>query len=233
LPSRPRLAALIAGLALVLAAQSAAAGPLDGFNRANRRLNFWLLDHVFEPVARGYNVVMPKWGQERVRNVLQNLERPRDFVNSVLQAKPIRAGRHLASFAVDSTVGVLGAFSVAERVIEVESPETTGETLGVWRIPAGSYLVLPVLGDTTPRGLVGMAGDAVLNPLFWIPGNAGTAATAGANLLGNVNLLARQMPSRGAEDEAWEAYRERFLERPGYEEARELFFENLALDVAD
>ena len=218
----------------LLAVPEADAGGLDSFNRANRRFNFWLFDHVIEPTARGYNTVMPKWGQERLRNVFQNLERPRDIVNSLLQLKPIRAGRHLGSLVIDTTIGVAGAFSLAERWIEPESPETTDETLGVWRIPPGSFLILPVLGETTPRGIVGFAGDTALSPLFWVGIATGVIGIgAGGAVLSNVNLLARQMPERGAEAQAWEAYRDRIGERPPYEEARELFFENLALDVDD
>jgi phospholipid-binding lipoprotein MlaA len=222
--------------ALLLAAPAAAEdgeGALDGFNRANRRFNFWLLDHVFEPVSRGYNFVMPKWGQERVHNLLENLERPRDFVNSLLQGKPARAGRHLGAFLVDSTVGLAGMFTVSERLLTLESPETFGETLGAWGLPPGAYLILPVYGDTCPRCLVGAAGDAVLYPLFWIPGSAGTWASLGARTLEGMNLLAQQMPPRGASEQEWAAYRGRLESRTPYPEAKSLFFENLAFDVED
>ncbi len=184
-------------------------------------------------MARGYNWVMPKWGQERVRNVLQNLERPRDAVNSLLQAKPVRAGRHVASFAVDSTLGLAGAFTVSERFIQLESPETTGETLGVYGLPPGPYLVLPLYGETSPRSLVGAVGDAVLNPLFWIPGYAGTAAGTGGTLLQQLNLLARQMPLPWAEDREWRRYEQLISDRPPYRESKQLYFENLELDVED
>lgn len=234
-----RRAILAAGLVLALSGPAPAAGAdgdgswLDRVNRANRTFNFWMLDHVFDPVARGYNWVMPKWGQERVRNVLQNLERPRDTVNSLLQAKFGRAGRHAASFVVDSTAGVAGAFLVAEHFVQIASPETTGETLGVYGLPSGAYLVLPLYGETSPRSLTGAVFDAALNPLFWIPGDAGTAATAGANLLQQINLLARQMPKPWADEAEWRVYEQRIADRPPYTEAKRLYFENLELDVAD
>lgn len=234
-----RRALLAGGLVLALFAPASDVGAdgdgswLDKVNRADRSFNFWMLDHVFDPLARGYNWIMPKWGQMRVRNMLQNLERPRDAVNSLLQAKLGRAGRHTASFAVDSTLGLAGAFTLSERFIQIASPETTGETLGVYGLPPGAYVVLPLYGETSPRSLAGAVVDAALNPLFWIPGYAGTAASAGANLLQGVNLLARQMPVPWASDAEWRVYENRIADRPPYPEAKRFYFENLELDVAD
>jgi phospholipid-binding lipoprotein MlaA len=228
---RAALLAAIVVIATALDPLAAEAAGLDGFNRANRRFNFWVLDHVFEPVARGYNFVMPKWGQTRVRNVLENLQRPRDFVNSLLQAKLGRAGRHLGALMIDSTIGIGGAFRPSERILAPESPETAGETLGVYGIPAGPYVVLPLYGETCPRCLAGQVGDLVLYPIFWLTGSI--FVSAGTGVVGGVNLLARQMPGRGAEEDEWEAYRARLWTRPEYEEARQLFRENLELDVYD
>ncbi len=206
---------------------------LDSFNRANRSFNFWMLDHVFEPVSRGYNFAMPKWGQARVSNLLENLQRPRDFVNSVLQFKLPRAGRHLGAFVVNSTVGIAGMFNVADHFIDVESPETTGETLGVYGIPPGPYLILPFYGETSPRGLVGAVGDAALNPLFWIPGSAGVYASAGARGLDGINLLAGRMPPPCSSDSEWDAYYQLLRDRTPYPDGKRLYFENLQLDVED
>jgi phospholipid-binding lipoprotein MlaA len=226
----------LALLVLVLAGPASASdaeGGLDAVNRKTRSFNFWLLDHVVEPIARGYNFAMPKWGQERVRNLIENLGRPRDAVNSLLQGKPARAGRHAAALLIDSTVGVAGLFTPSERWIEPESPETTGETLGTWGIPAGSFVILPLYGESCPRCLLGAVGDAVLNPLFWIPGAAGSAATGGRAALDGINALARQMPRPFADDSEWKAFEERLQKRHDYPEAKRLFFENLDLDVAD
>lgn len=208
-------------------------GMLDTVNRGTRTFNFWMLDYAFEPVARGYNWVMPKWGQERIRNVLLNLERPRDFVNSLAQGKFRRAGHHLSALVIDSTVGLAGLFDLSGRWIGIEPPETTGETLGFYRIPAGTYLVFPIFGGTCPRCIVGFVADSLLHPLFWLtrggPVVVGVAVTATDNL----NTLARVMPSPFADETSWEAYEVRFNERPPYPEAKQLFFENLELDVAE
>ena len=102
---------------------------------------------------------------------MANLEGPRDVLNSLAQAKGRRAGVHTGRFAVNTTVGVVGLFDVAERWFAwTASPETLSETLGVWGTPTGTYLILPVVGEFCTRSLVGWVGDGVLNPLGWIPG---------------------------------------------------------------
>jgi phospholipid-binding lipoprotein MlaA len=209
-------------------------GWLDSWNRGSREVNFWMFDHVLEPASRGYNYVVPKWGQQRIQNLFENLERPRDIVNSLLQAKGRRAGNHLAAFLVNTTVGLGGLFVPSDRFIDIEPPETTNETLGVYGIPPGPYVVMPLYGETCPRCLLGSLGDMVLYPVFWIPGNAGLYAGIGARGLNALNLVAKQMPSAysGSESE-WDAYRERLQERTAYGEAKRLFFENLELDVED
>ena len=206
---------------------------LDGFNRGSREFNFWIFDHALEPVARGYNFVMPKWGQQRVQNFFENLERPRDIVNSLLQGKGRRAGNHTAAFLMNTTAGLAGLFVISDRFIDIEPPETTNETLGFYGIPPGPYLVVPLYGESCPRCLLGSLGDAALYPIFWIPGQAGMYAGIGARGLNAVNLVAKQMPTAFASDSEWAAYQERLHDRHAYEEAKRLFFENQELDVAD
>jgi ABC-type transporter lipoprotein component MlaA len=215
-------------LALLLAPLPAAADP-DGFNQANLRFNQWFLERVLEPVARGYNFVMPKWGQRRVVHFMDNLEGPRDIVNSAAQAKLKRAGVHTGRFVVNTTVGVVGLFDVAGRYLDwTADPETFDETLGVWHLPPGHYLILPILGEFCNRSLVGWVVDGLLNPLGYIPGAPYLAPTAGAYLLRNVNLLAQGMPGHGAEEGEWEAYKQsRFAFNP-YETGRELFYKDEA-----
>jgi len=207
---------------------------LDSLNRGSREFNFWMFDHVLEPASRGYNYVVPKWGQQRIQNFFENLERPRDVVNSLLQGKGRRAGNHLAAFLVNTTAGVAGFFVLSDRFIDIEPPETTNETRGVYGIPPGPYLVVPLYGETCPRCALGSLGDSALYPLFWIPGQAGMYAGIGARGLNAVNLVAKQMPSAysGSESE-WQAYRERLHDRHGYAEAKRLFFENQELDIED
>ncbi|TMA62981.1 MAG: VacJ family lipoprotein, partial [Deltaproteobacteria bacterium] len=115
------LASGILGLAI---ASPAAAEP-ECFNRANLRFNRWFLEHVLEPTARGYNFVVPKWGQRRVVAFMGNLEGPRDILNSLAQAKLRRAGVHSGRLLVNTTAGVVGLFDVAGDWLHwTASPET-------------------------------------------------------------------------------------------------------------
>ena len=223
------LASGILGLAI---ASPAAAEP-ECFNRANLRFNRWFLEHVLEPTARAYNFVMPKWGQRRVVAFMGNLEGPRDILNSLAQAKLRRAGVHSGRLVVNTIAGVVGLFDVAGDWLHwTASPETFDETLGVWRLPPGTYIILPVIGDFCTRSLVGWTVDGVLNPLSWVPGPL-VAPTAGAYLWRSENLLATGMPSPRAPEGEWEAYRQsRFTFEP-YETGRELFFKDEAERVAE
>jgi phospholipid-binding lipoprotein MlaA len=222
----------LVALSMLLAARPAAADP-DRFNQANLRFNQGFLEHVFEPVARGYNFVTPKWGQRRVDSFMHNLEGPRDILNSLGQGKLKRAGIHTGRLLVNTTVGLAGLFDIAGSQLHWQaSPETFDETLGVWRVPAGSYLILPVVGEFCTRSLIGWIGDGFLNPLSYVPAPPATA-TVGAYLLNGVNLLAQSMPEPGAPAGAWEAYRQTRYEFRPYDQGRELFFKDEAERVSE
>lgn len=212
----------------------AATGDPDRFNKANLRFNQWLLSHALEPVARAYNVVMPKWGQRRVVDFMANVESPRDAINSVLQLKMKRAGIHTGRFLVNTTAGLAGFFDVAGPYLHLEAnPETFDETFGVWRLPPGNYLVLPVIGEFSTRSLVGWVGDGFLNPLSYIPGAPLLAATGAAYVLRNVNLLAQGMPYVCAPAGEWDAYKQSRFQFQPYEPGRALFFKDQAERVAE
>jgi phospholipid-binding lipoprotein MlaA len=231
----PARAVLVGAVLLVaLAAARPASADPDGFNKLNLRFNQWLLSHALEPVARGYQWVMPKWGQRRVVDFMENLEEPRDIVNSALQAKGKRAGVHTGRFIVNTTLGVVGFYDFAKGVLHWEaSPETLDETLGVWRLPSGNYLILPMVGEFSTRSLVGWVGDGALNPLSWIPGVPFAAPTFAAYILRSENLLAQGMPSVCAPEGEWNAYKQSRYKFEPYDVGRELFYKDQAERVAE
>jgi phospholipid-binding lipoprotein MlaA len=226
-------AACLASSVLYLALAAPVAAEPERFNRLNLRFDHWLLIHVLEPTARGYNFVVPKWGQRRVIAFMANLDGPRDILNSLGQAKLRRAGVHSGRLLVNTTAGLVGLFDVAGDYLHwTAAPETFDETLGVWRLPPGTYLILPMLGQFCTRSLVGWTVDGALNPLSWLPGPP-VAPTAGGYMVRSINLLAQTMPSPRAPEGEWEAYRQsRFVFEP-YETMRELFFKDEAERVAE
>lgn len=205
----------------------------DRFNRFSRDFNYWIIDHLLEPTARGYNVLIPKPAQKGVGNFTDNLDRPRDILQSLLQGKFRRAGRHSAAFLVNSTAGVVGLFVI----LDPDSPETGNETLGYHGLATGHYLVIPFFPETAPRQIGGDLGDIFLDPVYWVgnalDGASGLGITIGIRIIGGLNDLASIMPSAFASQSEWDAYRELLRERHSYEEAKKLYYENQALDVQD
>jgi phospholipid-binding lipoprotein MlaA len=161
--SAAALSALVAaGCANVTAANP---DPYEDFNRQMFAFNEGLDQSVIEPVAYGYRAVTNEPVREGVGNFTSNLGEPLTFVNHLLQGKLPDAGATLGRFVVNTTVGVAGVFDPASTMGMLRTNEDFGQTLGVWGVDSGPFLVLPFLGPTTPRDIVGKGGDAALNPL--------------------------------------------------------------------
>ena len=144
--------------------------PLEPFNRAmhtfNDRLYFWVL----KPVAQGYNAVVPESARVSVSNFFSNLRAPIRLVNCVLQANPIGAATELFRFMINSTVGLAGLFDPAggEEINLQKQDEDFGQTLGVYGIGQGFYIVWPISGPSSSRDTVGMIGDYFSYPISYL-----------------------------------------------------------------
>lgn len=143
----------------------------DPFERVNRvfyDFNAAGDKYLLRPVAAGYRWVLPQPIRTGVRNVFSNLLYPVTIANAFLQGKFRQTGRDGARFLVNSTVGVLGIFDPATPMGLVENNEDFDQTLANWGLREGPYLVIPVLGPFTTRGLVGDAVDAPLTPFVGV-----------------------------------------------------------------
>ncbi len=148
--------------------QIAVADPLEPVNRVfftfNDKLYFW----VFKPVAKTFKVVVPEEIRTSTGNALDNIKAPIRITNSLLQGKFKQAGTEFGRFFINSTVGVMGfGDPAAEHPFFEHDREDLGQTLAVWGIKDGIYLVLPFLGPTTLRDTVGTVGDRFLNPMTY------------------------------------------------------------------
>lgn len=143
--------------------------PLEPVNRAIFAFNDGLYDYALRPISKGYTRVVPQPVRHGIRNFFDNIRFPIRFVNSTLQGKFALAGRETQKFAVNTVAGLGGFIRVSDSVPSLASlpKEDTGQTLGVWRVGRGPYLVLPILGPGTARDTVGIVGDYFLNPLSW------------------------------------------------------------------
>lgn len=106
--------------------------------------------------------------QTGVFNFFNNLKNVNVVINDVLQAKFAQSAKDTERFAINSTAGVGGLFDVAKHVGLEQNEEDFDQTLAVWGVPPGSYLVLPILGPSTARGIPGAAFDTAANPATYI-----------------------------------------------------------------
>ena len=143
--------------------------PLQPFNRAmftfNDKLYYWAL----KPVARGYRFVVPKRARISVGKFFSNLATPVRFVNCLLQGRTKGVGIETARFAVNTTVGIAGFFDPAYSLCKLEKQEADfDQTLGIYKMQQVCYINWPLLGASSVRGTLGIIGDTVFDPVWWL-----------------------------------------------------------------
>ncbi len=157
--------ALISGCATVQTADSR--DPWEGWNRNVQSFNDGVDDYVMKPVAKGYNWVMPEFADRAVTNFFSNLDDIGVFTNDLLQGKFLQSGMDTGRFLVNTTAGVGGLIDIGSMIALPKHNEDFDQTLGVWGLPTGPYVVLPFFGPSSPRGIVGLVGDAAMNPITY------------------------------------------------------------------
>jgi phospholipid-binding lipoprotein MlaA len=133
--------------------------PLEPMNRGIFAFNETLDQYAIEPVATAWDFVVPNVVETSIEDFFTNLNMPIVFANDVLQAKPEAAGWDIVRFLFNSTFGLAGFIDIATMVEIPENDEDFGQTLGVWGVPQGPYLVIPILGPSSLRDGVGLIAD--------------------------------------------------------------------------
>jgi phospholipid-binding lipoprotein MlaA len=151
------IVALISGCASTNASK---ADPFEGINRGTYAFNDAVDRAVLEPVARGYQAVLPQFVRSGVNNVFTNFGDVSVSLNNFLQGKPKDAASDLGRFLVNSTLGVLGLFDVATPMGLDKHNEDFGQTLGTWGVGSGPYVVVPFMGPSTFRDGLGRYADS-------------------------------------------------------------------------
>ncbi len=168
----------IAGLALLLSLGCASNGgpksldadPWEPMNRKVFAFNESLDEWIIGPASKGWNVVLPDGVQTSIKNFFDNIFMPAVFVNHVVQGQFKEAfAEDLPRFLMNTTVGWVGLFDAASTVDIDKNYTDFGVTLGRWGVPTGPYLVLPLLGSSSPRNVFGKVADAWSTPYsLWI-----------------------------------------------------------------
>lgn len=146
--------------------------PGEPSNRNIFAFNDFADENVIAPTAEGYRTAVPAPAREGIRNFLNNLNEPLVLVNDLLQGEGTRAGETFGRFLMNSTVGFLGFFDTAEDSgFASYHEEDFGQTLAIWGLPEGPYVVLPLLGPSNVRDASGKVVDYFMDPVsIFIPG---------------------------------------------------------------
>lgn len=139
----------------------------EGTSRAIFKFNMALDDIILEPLAKGYNK-LPSPIRDGTSNFTSNIGTLLSIPNNILQGEFKQLGHTVGSFAINTTVGILGIFNPAEKIGLKPHKEDIGQTLGSYGIGPGCYFVLPILGPTTARDSIGLLADTFIDPFAHI-----------------------------------------------------------------
>ena len=139
--------------------------PFEDINRLTFEINEALDEVIARPTANFYSK-FPTPIKKGVTNLFDNLEEINTSVNQALQGKPLTALNDISRFVINSTIGIAGIFDVATAMGLKRHEEDFGQTLAVWGVPAGPYVMLPVLGPHTVRDLLGRPVSSFLSVTF-------------------------------------------------------------------
>jgi phospholipid-binding lipoprotein MlaA len=154
--------------------------PWERFNERMFAFNYTLDRRVVKPAATGWSKVVPESLRKSLQNAVRNLGMPRRFVNNLFQLKVDGALRELAGFVLNSTLGIAGLGDVAgAEGIAPPDEEDTGQTLAVYGVKPGPYLVLPFFPPSTVRDTIGAGVDGLLDPLSLVMPLVGSCRQAG------------------------------------------------------
>lgn len=181
----------LAALLLVCAGAShaqASNDPIEGWNRAVFGFNEGLDAAVIKPMAEGYKAVVPELVRDGVGNFFGNIEDGWSAINQLLQGKATASAQMTMRVATNTLFGIGGLFDVASELNIERLPEDFGQTLGRWGLPAGPYIIWPLLGPSSLRDSAGLPLD-----LSWSPSalTSDEATRVGLRSLELVDVRAR------------------------------------------
>ena len=141
--------------------------PYENHNRFIFNLNNKIYNHFTKHVAKGYRFTVPLDVRIVIRNIFNNAAMPVKLVSSLIQGNIEKSGKVVGRFLINSTAGLGGMLDVAEQEYNIKPVnENMSQALGYYDVPTGPYLVLPLLGPSSIRNLVGRTADIFVSPAF-------------------------------------------------------------------
>ena len=140
--------------------------PFEDINRITFNINDSLDNKIAKPVAVVYGDITPQFIQNRITRFFKNLAEIDTFINQALQGKPKLAINDFSRFAINSSIGLFGFFDVATKMGLEAHDEDFGQTLGVWGVPDGPYLMLPIIGPSNARDIMSRPISSFLSGTF-------------------------------------------------------------------
>ena len=186
--------------------------PWESWNRGAQSFNDSVDDYLLKPVAKRYDQIMPPFAHHAVSNFFSNIDDVGVSINDAFQAKFQQSGMDTARLLINTTVGVGGLIDIGTLIDLPKHNEYFDQTLAIWGLSAGPYLVLPLFGPSSPRGVVGLLGDAALNPISYtgVYFASSTTAIAVSSSLGAVKTVNTRANNLGLEKVISEAAIDRY-----------------------
>lgn len=179
-----RIGVFILALSFHISAAADEVDPWQSYNRAMFSFNDTVDRYTLKPLAKGYVFITPKFVRTGVSNVLSNVGEVPSILNGILQGKPEKAGRDTGRLLINSTLGLAGIFDVAKHLgLPSLGREDFGQTLAVWGVDQGPYIVLPFLGPSTARDTVALPAGWYTDPRAYIDHQRTKNVTLGVTLL--------------------------------------------------
>jgi len=208
-------ATLLGSLVACTGAVKDARDPLENWNRGVQSFNDHADEYVLKPVATGYRWVMPSFADKGVSNLFSNINDIGVTINDLLQFKIAQTGLDGSRFLVNSVAGLGGLIDVADMLDLPKHKEDFDQTLGIWGVPSGAYVVLPFLGSSSLRAMTGRVGDAAMNPVNYVGfGVLGLSSGGAASAISSGTFALKALDTRadylGAEKVVNEAAEDRY-----------------------
>jgi len=188
--------------------------PFENYNRTMYSINDTLDKAIIKPAAQGYDAVLPDAIERGVSNFFSNLNEITVILNDLLQLKFGQAIDDTGRFLLNSTVGIAGIFDVAGYAGYESHDEDFGQTLGVWGVEQGAYIVLPFFGPSTTRDTVGLVGDIFTDPVTYVDDAGARNALVALKVLdARANLLGVEKVLEEAAEDKYSYVRDAYLQR--------------------